>query len=204
MRHHKPRAHPCSILLLAGCIGLLGPVAAAESDEPAGVQLVADTRVGTGPERLRSLDARHARTLRRAGITSLTALSKARPEQLAKLLKVEKNTAAGVISDARAELTRLERVYTSARARLRTERRGSQGKADSEAAAYASLIAPSNECTILVRYVCGPENQCADQGACQTATQFLELYNAGGSEAEAAENCVYALSDEVVFPWCTW
>ena len=69
--------------------------------------------------------------------------------------------------------------------------------------AYAQLITPTNECTILVRKVCGLQNQCASTPGCPLAKQVLGAYNLETDTTSAAEGCVSALEDGIVFPQCT-
>ncbi len=112
--------------------------------------------------------------------------------------------AGAILADAKKELKQLQRIYRDARAQFRVGGAGSTGQG-SGGSDYANLIAPTNECTILVRKVCGLENQCADRGGCGAAMSLLDHFNSSGGDqaAAAAEACVVALGDYTVFPWCT-
>jgi len=64
-------------------------------------------------------------------------------------------------------------------------------------------------CGKLVRKVCGPRNECADQQACDPARQLLamerEELRKGGDRGvpETARQCLEALSNEAFFQLCT-
>ena len=208
----KSRRHGAARLLQAAALTI--PLIAADSlpardgqaEEPGRrvpAQLMA-ARGEAGLERIGSLGELGIERLRTAGITSLATLSATDPERLAELLQVDRSVAAGIIVDANDELNRLQRAYSAARDRMGGVETGPpRGQRHAEAAAYATLIAPTTECAVLVRKVCGLENQCAEHGGCAAAKEILEYFNTSEDPSLAAESCVIALAEEMVFPWCT-
>lgn len=151
---------------------------------------------------IQSISASEASTLQRAGVTTLAELASSDVRRIARLLRTDTERASKIVGDAKAESTRLQRVYSMERSRFRlaTPVPGMRRSADSAADDYAALVAPNNECTILVRKACGSANQCADSPGCPVAKSLLERYNAG--EVDAAESCVIALEDAIIFPQC--
>ena len=160
---------------------------------PVPVQLAA-SRTKSSLQTVRALNAKRIRTLQKAGITSLAKLSRVKAGRLADILKVDKNVAGSILSDASKQLKQLQRVYRDNRSRV--------GGGGGGGSSYASLIAPTNECTILVRKVCGQENQCGNGSGCGAAMNLLQAYNSGNDQAAVAEACVISLADEIIFPWC--
>jgi hypothetical protein len=190
-----------SLLLAACALAMAGAVAAADAQEsPVATQIAARAKVASGFDRLKSLDAAQARTLRRAKITSLAKLSQQSAASLAKLLKVDAALAGKIVKEAQIEKKRLNAAYLRTRSRYAPVQRASPE--DQEAAEYAALVAPTNECTILVRWVCGSENQCASSPGCPVAKQLLQLYNDQGGDPEVAEGCLISLQDDVIFNHC--
>ena len=147
-------------------------------------------------ERVKGLSSAQISILQRAGIKSLATLSATKPESLAKALKVNEKQAAIYINQAQLERVRLGRILADSRDRFKLPPITVPGS-------YASLIAPTNECSILVRKVCGLTNQCGGDGACSVTMSLLQRYNAGGAEgASAAESCLMALEDPLLFQQC--
>jgi len=147
--------------------------------------------------RVAGLSAVQITTLQREGIKSLASLASAKPEMLAKALKVDEKQAAVLINQAQFERTRLGRSLAASRDRFKLP-------PITVAGSYASLITPTNECTLLVRKVCGLQNQCGGGGgACSVTMSLLQRYNAGGPEgASSAESCLMALEDPLLFAQC--
>ncbi len=68
---------------------------------------------------------------------------------------------------------------------------------------YATLIAPSNACTALVRRVCGDAEQCGSRAGCSSAKYLLERYNQTGHSADVEASCNASLEDGALFPVCS-
>ncbi len=150
---------------------------------------------------LKMIDAKQAKLLQRAGIRTILALAAARPTVVARALKVDKARAAQIIKGAKVRLNRFQQVYYAAQTKFHVIVQ--LGAAESsEEEQYASLIEPTNECTILVRKVCGLENQCSTSPGCPVAMQILERYNEESDPSEIAESCVIGLEDSIVFNQC--
>jgi hypothetical protein len=186
-------------LLLAMSVVTVGLVTAPP------VATAADARqlLVTSPlTRIKALSPAQSANLQKAGIRSLAALAAASPEVIARTLKIDAAAAAQVVQQAKTELSRLNLVYSSARTKFRftgTVRRPGEL---SPAEAYAQLIAPGNECTILVRKTCGLQNQCPDSPGCPVAKTLLERYNQETDKTATAESCLIALEDPVIFAQC--
>lgn len=146
--------------------------------------------------RVATLTNSQIKTLKGVGITSLKQLSEAQPSIVARALNVNTKQATLLINTAQSERLKLSRALSEARKRLELPPLKLPGS-------YASLITPTNECTILVRKTCGLENQCASSPGCEVSMTLLERYNAGGAEATStAESCLMALEDPLIFPQC--
>lgn len=147
---------------------------------------------------IKGLTATQINTLHNAGIESLSALSISKPELIAKTLKVDKKQASTLINQAALERTKLGRTLVSARNRFKLPTIALPGS-------YASLVTPTNECTLLVRKVCGLENQCSTSTGCQPSITLLERYNSASTDLDrvhVAESCLMAMQDEVLFWQC--
>ena len=152
---------------------------------------------------IEGLSAAQVTTLQRSGIRSIAALAAASPATLTTSLAVDLAAATRLVERARAETSRLRRVYSGERIKFPLSRTMERSGAPTPEAAYAQLIGPTNECTILVRKVCGSQNQCASAPGCPLARQLLDLYNGGSDTTAVAESCVISLEDGIVFPACT-
>lgn len=148
---------------------------------------------------VKSLNSAQIASLRKAGFGTAEKLAKADPAALAKTLKVDTATASRIVKDAQATQTRLSRTYLAARSKFKVTRPA--GLPTPEERAYADLIASANECSILVRKVCGETNQCASSPGCPIAKELLSRLNSGDSDV--AGSCLIALEDPVVFNQCT-
>lgn len=168
--------------------------------------LAADARqLQTRPSPLASiagLNATQVTALQRSGIRSISALGSASPATLTRTLGIELAAATRLVERAKGETARLNLVYANARAKFPFSRAlGGSPRATPEEA-YAQLIAPTNECTILVRKVCGLTNQCASALGCPLAKQILDTYNTDIDKTSTAEACVISLEDSIIFPQC--
>ena len=108
-----------------------------------------------------------------------------------------------LVERAKNESTRLRFVYSGERVKYPFSRTVGRSATPTPEEAYAQLITPTNECTILVRKVCGQQNQCASAPGCPLAKQLLDLYNTDSDTTAVAEACVISLEDGIVFPQCT-
>lgn len=142
-------------------------------------------------------------TLQQHGIRSIAALGAASPVTLTRALAIELAAATRLVDQAKAETGRLRLVYADARPKFPYSRPVGESPAPSPEEQYAELISPTNECTILVRKVCGLQNQCAAAPGCPLATQLLATFNTNTDRTPAAEACVIALEDSLVFPQCS-
>ena len=149
---------------------------------------------------VKSLNAKQVDALRKAKLTSAAKLATADPALVAKTLKVDPKVAAAIVKDAQATNTRLSRTYIAAQSKFKVSRVNLQTP---EERAYAELVAPGNECTILVRKVCGNENQCPSSPGCPVAMELLRRYNTDSDPSSVAGSCLIALEDPVVFNQCT-
>lgn len=150
-----------------------------------------------------SLSAAHIATLQRSGIRSIAALAAASPATLTRALGIELAAATRLVERAKSETARLRLVYSGERVKYPFSRTVGGRATPTPEEAYAQLITPTNECTILVRKVCGQQNQCASAPGCPLAKQLLELYNTESDKTPAAEACVGSLEDGIIFPQCT-
>jgi hypothetical protein len=150
---------------------------------------------------LKMIDVKQAKLLQRAGVGTIRALAHANPSIVARALKIDKTRATGLVKEAKVQLNRFQQVYYAAQKKYQilVQLGAVAGSGEDR---YASLIEPTNECTILVRKVCGLENQCATGPDCPVAMQMLERYNEESDPAATAESCVIALEDAIVFNQC--
>ncbi len=150
-----------------------------------------------------SLSAAQVTTLQQSGIRSISALAAASPATLTRALALDLASATRLVERAKDESARLRLVYSGERVKYPFSRTVAGSATPTPEEAYAQLITPTNECTILVRKVCGLQNQCASAPGCPLAKQLLDLYNTGSDTTAAAEACVISLEDSIVFPQCT-
>lgn len=150
---------------------------------------------------VKTLSPAQVSTLQRSGIRTLAQLAASDTSRIAQVLAIDATRAAALVESARTERVRLERVYAQERTRFTLVRSVGARGGESEADAYARRIAPTNECTILVRKVCGTSNQCADSPGCPVAKQLLGMHESGNPEA--LESCLVSLEDGIVFAACT-
>lgn len=71
---------------------------------------------------------------------------------------------------------------------------------------YRQMVLERNDCTTLVRRVCGENFQCAASSGCPVALKLLGMYNNRPDPREkqdALDSCMASLGDEAVFPMCT-
>lgn len=182
-------------LVAAACLAL--PLAAAPAWAASADKLTAASPLLS----LKMIDVKQMKALQSAGIRSIRALARANPSVVARALKIDKTRAGQVVKAAKVHLNRLQQVYYAAQTKFNVIVQLGAA-ATSEEAAYASLIEPTNECTILVRKVCGLENQCSTSPGCPVALQILERYNEESDPTETAESCVIGLEDSIVFNQC--
>lgn len=159
---------------------------------------LADTTAPHPLSAIQGLSPAQVSSLQTAGIVSLARLAESKPETLMKLLKVDEKQAKSIITLASQQRIKLDRNYFEARNRFKLPPIKLPGS-------YASLITPTNECTILVRKVCGLENQCSTSTGCQPSMTLLQRYNAAGTDTDRvnlAGSCLMALQDEVLFWQC--
>jgi hypothetical protein len=149
------------------------------------------------------LTATQITTLQQTGIRSIASLAAASPATLTRALAIDLAAATRLVERAKGETARLRLVYSGERVRYPFSRTVGGSATPTAEEAYAQLITPTNECTILVRKVCGLQNQCASAPGCPLAKQLLDLYNTDTDTAPAAEACVASLEDGIVFPQCT-
>ena len=150
-----------------------------------------------------SLSAAQVTTLQRSGIRSISALAAANPATLTRSLAIDLAAATLLVERAKDESTRLRFVYSGERVKYPFSRTVGRSATPTPEEVYAQLITPTNECTILVRKVCGQQNQCASAPGCPLAKQLLDLYNTDSDTTAVAEACVISLEDGIVFPQCT-
>lgn len=153
--------------------------------------------------RIDTLSTAQIATLQRSGIRSIAALAASSPITLTRALGIELAAATRLVERAKGETARLRLVYAGARAKFPFSALPGRSATPTPEEAYAQLIAPTNECTILVRKVCGLQDQCASASGCPLAKQLLGVYNADTDKMPVAEACVSALEDGIVFPQCT-
>jgi hypothetical protein len=69
---------------------------------------------------------------------------------------------------------------------------------------YLRLVEPVNECTLLVKKVCGDTYDCPDSPGCPVALQLLERYNtvSGDDLEETRFSCLVGLEDPIIFNRC--
>jgi hypothetical protein len=147
---------------------------------------------------LEMINLKQTKMLKSAGIR---ALARVNPTIAARALKIDKARAALTVKAAKVHLNRLQQVYSAAQTKFNVIVQLGAA-ATSEEAAYACLIEPTNECTILVRTVCGLGNECSTSPGCPVALQILERYNEESDPTETAESCVIAFADSIVFNQC--
>jgi len=153
--------------------------------------------------RISELSATQIATLRGSGIRSIAALASASPDLLTRTLRIDLTAATRLVEGAKRESARLTLVYSGARAKFPFSRMAGRGAAPTAEELYAQLIAPTNACTLLVRKVCGLQNQCSSAPGCPVAKQLLDVYNTDSDKTPLAESCVISLEDSIVFPQCT-
>jgi hypothetical protein len=158
-------------------------------------------RVGSPVLHLSSVNAKQVSMLARSNIKSIKQLSRTSVSRVARVLRINRVAATKIVKEARRESSRFGQLYVKAKQKypIKKLRRAAQLRIVN---AYASLIAPTNECTLLVRKVCGMENQCANSPGCPPAKQLLERFNQSTDHAEAAESCLISLEDAVIFHEC--
>ena len=142
-------------------------------------------------------------TLQRTGIRSIASLAAASPATLTRALAIELAAATRLVEHAKGETARLRLVYSGERVKYPFSRTVGGRATPTPEEAYAQLITPTNECTILVRKVCGLQNQCASAPGCPLAKQLLDFFNTETDKTPAAESCVGSLEDGIIFPQCT-
>lgn len=173
-------------LMITLSMCLLGPHAQANPATPDPLSLI------------KGLSATQINTLHNAGIDSLAVLSTSKPELIAQTIKVDKKQASTIINQATLERTRLGKSLVSASSRFKLPTITVPGS-------YASLIAPTNGCTLLVRKVCGLENQCSSSTGCAPAMTLLQRFNDAATELDrvaVSESCLMARQDELLFWQC--
>lgn len=182
-------------LVAAACLGL--PLAAAPAWAAGADKLTAASPLLS----LKMIDVKQMKALQSAGIRTIRALARAKPSIVARALKIDKARAVQMVKAAKVHLNRLQQIYYAAQTKFNVivQLGAAEGSEEDQ---YASLIEPTNECTILVRKVCGLENQCATRPGCPVAVQLLDLYNEESDPTEMAEQCVIALEDAIVFNQC--
>ncbi len=185
----KTLSQKCSMLLAILAVSATVCVASARAET-------------TAPQSLSSvqgLSKAQIGRLQTAGITSLARLAESKPQTLMQLLKVSEKHASSMIALAAQERIKLDRGYHEARNRFKLPPIKLPGS-------YASLITPTNECTLLVRKVCGLENQCSTSTGCEPSMTLLQRYNSAGTDLDrvhVAESCLMALQDQIIFSQCT-
>lgn len=163
---------------------------------------IAETKASSTPQplsRVKGLNPGQISSLRVAGIESLAALASSTPEQLSKTLKINSKQAVTLIEQAKRERSLLNQTLVNQRSRFKLPKIVIPGS-------YASLITPTNECTILVRKVCGQQNQCGTTPGCEVSMTLLQRFNATTTDDDRnglAESCLMALEDPTLFPQCT-
>ena len=151
--------------------------------------------------RIDALTPAHVETLERAGVRSIAALAALDTARLAGMLGIDEASAATISHESRARHQQLRRMFEQAVARHQAEGQRLPDPATSE---FARLIEPTNECTLLVRQVCGTGHECEGRVGCNSALELLSIFNSGGPDAEdVAEACLLSLSDSGSFPMCT-
>lgn len=161
------------------------------------------SRPSSSLARITGLTATQIGTLQSGGIRSLAALAAASPATLTRALAIELAAATRLVEQAKHETARLRLVYSGARPKYPFSTTLGRRATPTPEEAYAQLIAPTNECTILVRKVCGLQNQCSSAPGCPVAKQLLDVYNTDSDKTPLAESCVISLEDSIVFPQCT-
>jgi hypothetical protein len=185
-----------AFVAILGAISLAGSLAAPSAAGAADAkQLIQSSSLGA----VKSLSTQQAGLLRKARITSAAKLGATDAVTVAKLLKVDPKIAAAIVRDAQTVDTRLSRVYIAARSKFKVSRIVLQ---TAEQRAYADLVAPTNECTILARKVCGEQFQCASSPGCPVAMELVNRYNAESDPSAIAGSCLIALEDPVIFNQC--
>lgn len=208
LAHTNPLVHTtvCGIRRLLWALMLFAAACfAAQARDPVPALATAAGPKKTALTNVRSLDSRQLAELERAGVRTLARLVTLQPSALARTLAISETAAAGVLREAQIEDARLRRVYVEASARYAGKPAAlHDAPRSSEAERYARLVEPVNECTILVRKVCGATNQCGASAGCTLARQVLDLYNKGGDDRQSAtEACLVSLEDGLIFPACT-
>lgn len=151
--------------------------------------------------RIDALAPAHVELLERAGVRSIAALAALDPDRLAGMLDTDHASAVAITLESRAMHQALQRTFEQALARHRAEGVRLPDPATSE---FARLIEPTNECTLLVRQVCGIGHECEGRVGCNSALELLSIFNSGGPYTEdVAEACLLSLSDSGSFPMCT-
>ena len=153
--------------------------------------------------RIDNLSTAQIATLQSSGIRSVAALAAASPVALTRALGIELAAATRLVEHAKGETARLRLVYSGARAKFPFSAVPGRSATPTPEEVYTQLIAPTNECTILVRKVCGLQNQCASAPGCPVTKQLLDYYNKETNKTATAESCVISLQDGIVFPQCT-
>ena len=192
---HSTWQHPFNGKLALGlAIGIVGlsmyGTTIAGSREPA---------VPLSLSRIQGLSSSQISSLQHAGIQSLASLASSNPEQLANTLNINTKQAVTLIERAKQERSLLNQTLVNQRNRFKLPKIVIPGS-------YASLITPTNECTILVRKVCGQENQCSTSPGCEVSMTLLQRFNATTTDNDRiglAESCLMALQDQTLFPECT-
>lgn len=185
-----------AFVAILGAMSLAGSLAAPSAAYAANAkQLIQTSSLGA----VKSLSTQQAGLLRKARITSAAKLGATDAVTVAKLLKVDPKVASAIVRDAQTVNTRLSRTYIAARSKFKVSRINLQTAAEKT---YADLVAPTNECTILARKVCGEQNQCASSPGCPIAMELLSRYNAESDPSDIAGSCLIALEDPIVFNQC--
>jgi hypothetical protein len=192
-------------LVFCGAVLMTTAAPPAQARDPVPALTTAAGAKKTALANVRSLDSRQIAELERAGVRTLARLVTLQPSTLARYLAINETAAAGVLRDAQIEDARLRRLYVEASARYTSKPFALHEQPRSgEADRYARLVEPVNECTILVRKVCGSHNQCSASAGCALARQVLDLFNKGGDDRQTAtEACLLSLEDGLIFPACT-
>ena len=175
------------------------------------VALITGTTIATAPQsvkgtsvsRMKTITPTQATALNRARIRNLDELAAALSSDIMRILGVSERAAESLVYEAQAERSRLRAIYRAARSRYRASTTSTPSTSSDPQDEYAALIAPANECTILVRKACGQENQCADRAGCSASMYLLGIYNEATDKIEGAYSCIAALEDGIVFAECT-